>query len=192
MNDKLLSQIEQFAWSVRELPICYFGNPVLRTQCTEVATSEFGSAEIQRIEQLLIDTLQKYRQHSGIGRGLAANQVGESKRMIAVWRIDHMEVLHNPRLISSEGHGRYPESCLSSGALLIGDVVRPWVGTFIYQDSTGKSHQLKADEKETRILLHEIDHLDGVVCNDKYEPKTERFVTGGADEVSGYQVTRIT
>ena len=94
-------------------------------------------------------------------------------------------------MVKSEGMGSYHETCLSSGVLLLGEVHRAWQGVFEYEDLTGATHTLEADEKKSRVLLHEIDHLDGYICSDRYEPQTLKIVTGGKDEIFGAEFHRL-
>ncbi len=187
----LQNSLELFAWTARELPIRFLGDELLKTVCQPVGKQEFETKNVNEIADELLAVLTKYREHTGMGRGLAANQIGYNKRMVAVWLNQKAEVLCNPEVASSEGLGSYWESCISSGALLIGEVHRAWAATFRYSDTSGTEHHLEADEKQTRVLLHEIDHLDGITCNEKYEPQTMRIVTGGKEEIMGYTFSRI-
>jgi peptide deformylase len=182
-NTGLLRGLEVFAWTARELPIRFFGDEVLWSVCSPIEDHEFGTSAISTIADELLATLSEYREHTGMGRGLAANQIGYTRRIAVVQLGDKPEVLYNPEVVTSEGLGSYWESCISSGAFLVGEVHRPWKATFRYFDADGKEQTLKADENQTRVLLHEIDHLDGITCNDKYEPKTMKLVTGGKDEI---------
>lgn len=178
--------LESFAlaqWSAKNLPLRFFGDRVLREHCTPVTEIEIKNGTIQKIIDELIDTLTKYRAHTGMGRGLAANQIGHSKRIVLVYLENNPTIFVNPKLISSVGEGSYEESCLSSGSLLIGEIHRPWQGTFEYLTPTGQHKTLNADHRETRVLLHEIDHLNGILCTDKYEPKTLRIIHNGKTEV---------
>lgn len=144
-----------------------------------------------RIADEMVDTLIKYREHTGMGRGLAANQIGYEKRMAVLWVDDSPVVLCNPQVNSSEGRGSYWESCISGGTLLVGEVFRVWMASFRYYDIDGEMHELLADEKQTRVLLHEIDHLNGISCSEKYEPGTMKIVTGGKEEIFGFKFRRL-
>ncbi len=188
----ILNSLELFAWTVRELPIRFFGDEILQTVCEPIRKQEFGTKKISKIADELATVLLKYRKHTGMGRGLAANQIGYSKRVIVAWFDDKPKVLCNPGVVSSKGLGSYWESCLSSGTLLAGEIHRDWTATFQYCDTDGKQHSLEADEKQTRVLLHEIDHLDGISCNERYEPNSLRIVTGGKDEILGFELKRLT
>jgi peptide deformylase len=190
-DDNIQESVDLLDWTVKNLPIRFFGDEVLKDSCKAIHKHEFGTPELQEAIDMLQGTLDKYRQHTGMGRGIAANQIGISKRIIVVWLKDKPEVMINPKLVSSEGVGSYWESCISSGTLLIGQIHRPWQGVFAYQDFEGKPHKLTADEKGTRVILHEINHLKGITCNEKYLPKTLRFICGGKKEIMGYPLVRI-
>ena len=190
-NAGLLLGLDLFAWTAQELPIRFFGDASLRDICLPVERAEFGSDAIKDIADQLVATLTKYREHTGMGRGLAANQIGHNKRMVAVFFGEKMEIFYNPEILSTEGSGSYWESCLSSGTLIVGEVHRAWKATFRYFDLEGLEHTLEADEKQTRVLMHEIDHLDGITCDERYEPKTMKIVAGGKEEILGFPFKQI-
>lgn len=190
-NEDLVNSLELFKWAASELPIRFYGDEALGTVCTPIEVGQFGGDEAVQISDVLTDTLMKYRAKTGMGRGLAANQIGYTRRIIVVLLEDEPLVMCNPSLIVSEGLGSYMESCISSGALLIGEVHRPWTATFRYNTIDGSEQRLEADEKQTRVLLHEIDHLDGITCSEKYQPKTMKIVTGGKKEIFGYSFVKL-
>lgn len=189
-DSEILDDIDLARWIAENLPIRFIGDEVLKQKCTAFREDEFESEEMMEISKVLVDTLKKYRARAGMGRGLAANQIGISRRMIAVWLGEEPEVFVNPEIISTEGEGSYWESCISAGTLLIGEVIRPWKGRFSYRDVNGETHTIDADEKQTRLFLHEIDHLDGQNCLERYKPGTAKFVRGGKEEVFSYSFTR--
>ena len=63
-------------------------------------------------------------------------------------------------------------------------------GRFSYRDLSGGVHTIEADEKQTRLFLHEIDHLDGYNCLEAYTPGTTKFVRGGKEEILSHSFTR--
>ena len=190
-NDpEILDDIDLARWIAENLPIRFIGDEGLKQKCTVFSEDEFGSEEMMELSKVLIDTLKKYRAKAGMGRGLAANQIGIPRRMIAVWLGDEPEVFVNPEIVSTEGKGSYWESCISAGTLLIGEVIRPWKGRFSYRDLSGGVHTIEADEKQTRLFLHEIDHLDGHNCLEAYTPGTTKFVRGGKEEIFSHSFTR--
>lgn len=186
------SNLEDARWLTENLPIRLFGDPVLIGPCEKVTKAEIKNGEAKKWADQLVNFLQAYRKKTGGGRGLAANQIGVTKCMLLVWLDDGPQIYINPKIISTEGKGVYPESCISVASLIMGDVTRPWTGTFEYTDLDGKNKKIEADPIHTRLLLHEIDHLDGIVCSDKYTPGTTRIVSGGAEEVLKPELKKVT
>lgn len=100
------------------------------------------------------------------GVGLAAPQVGISKRVIVVDTGDGLHELINPEIVRAEGQEIDTEACLSIPGL-VGEVAR---ATFIEVksiDRSGKECLLQAKGFFARALQHEIDHLDGVLFIDR-------------------------
>ncbi|HSX03049.1 MAG TPA: peptide deformylase [Candidatus Saccharimonadia bacterium] len=179
-------------WTAIHLPkVRFFGDSVLYTPCRPFAPEEFGQPEMLQLADELARTLQKYRAHLHMGRGLAANQIGSDRQLVVVWQDDEAQCLVNLRLLDSTGRGRYQESCISSGSMWVGSVIRPWKATFEYFTVDGQRHVLEANELQTRVLLHELDHLQGEICADKYEPGTTAFVTGGATQLLSYKLEQL-
>lgn len=190
-SKNIVDDIELAKWVAENLPIKFIGDSALKAICQPFQVGEIRGAETKEIAKALVATLKSFRGKAGTGRGLAANQIGILKRMIVVWPKDEPEVLINPEIIGLTGKGSYWESCISTGSLIIGEVVRPWRGTFKYLNIQGKENILEADEKQTRLLLHKIDHLNGEICTDKYERNTLKLVQGGKEEVLGYQFKQL-
>lgn len=191
LDSEILDDIDLARWIAENLPIRFIGDEVLKQKCIPFRDDEFGDEEMIGTGRALVETLKKYRAKAGMGRGLAANQIGIPRRMIAVWLGDEPELFVNPEIVNTEGEGSYWESCISAGTLLIGEVIRPWKGTFSYRDVKGEARTIEADEKQTRLFLHEIDHLDGRNCLEAYQPDTVRFVRGGKNEILNYPFRRI-
>lgn len=184
------TNLDQARWLTENTPIRLFGDPALITPCKKVTVAEIENGETQKLADQLIDFLKKYKQKTGTGRGLAANQLGISKRMVLVWLDNGPQIYINPKIISTDGEGIYPESCISAASLIMGDVTRSWTGTFEYTDLAGKKKKINANPIHTRLLLHEIDHLDGIICSDKYISGTIKIISGGAEEVLKPQLKR--
>lgn len=182
--------LELAAWTAANLPIRFFGDPVLHKPCKAFETSEFGQPEMEQLAQNLTDTLTKYRTHTGMGRGLAANQIGSNRRMFVLW-LNEPLIMVNPKPLTLQGQGSGWESCLSSGTMLLGQVTRPWTGTFEYFSLDGTRHELLADPLQTRLMLHEGEHLDGGICVEKYEPGTTRIITGGKAEIMSHELKKL-
>jgi peptide deformylase len=136
------------------------GDPVLRKIASPV--EEFD-AELRKLAEAMIETM---RTESGIG--LAAPQVNVSKRLIIARQMTDFDdsdaqplVLVNPQVIRvSKDTWVYEEGCLSVPGITA-SVVRPQEVDVRYQDLNGQVHTVSASGIFGRILLHEIDHLDG-------------------------------
>lgn len=171
--------------------IKWFGDPVLRTVCAELPVEQITEAETQRLADKLRGVLHEIRRRTGLGRALAAPQIGVSKRMIAVFQNESCDILINPRIIwASEEQGVFPEMCLS-GVPLVADVIRPWEVEVEFFDLAGHPHRLRADPMLSRALQHEIDHLSGILFTDKADIKTIRFASNLEAYAHEAKLTRV-
>ena len=147
------------------LQMRYYGDPVLRKRAESVA--EITEAEYQLAEQMLM-TLYA----TGNGIGLAATQVGVLKRLIIVDIGEDDDeayeplVLFNPEIMSSDGEVVAEEGCLSIPDVTA-DVKRPERIVVHGIDVQSESVRIEADGLLARVLLHEVDHLNGVLFIDR-------------------------
>lgn len=100
------------------------------------------------------------------GVGLAAPQVGVSKRVIVVDAGEGLLELINPEILSSAGKETDTEACLSIPGI-IGDVTRAASVKVKALDRHGREQVLKAKGFLARVLQHEIDHLEGILFIDR-------------------------
>jgi peptide deformylase len=116
----------------------------------------------------LLDTMRSFERCVGI----AAPQIGELTRMIAVDVRDHpkappsangLMVLANPRIVGREGSEIAREGCLSIPDLTAN--VRRAL-TIVVEHNEGR---VESTGFEARCLQHEIDHLDGILFLDRVE-----------------------
>jgi peptide deformylase len=157
--------------AIRE--ILYLGDPVLRRSAAEV--TEFDD-ELKRLVRDLFETM-----YHADGIGLAAPQVGLSKRVLVVdLRRDDDELapvaLVNPRVTwASDVTEKQSEGCLSIPGLE--DVVtRPFAVKVEGFDPEGRPVTIDADALYARALQHEIDHLDGILFIDRLTPLKRRLL----------------
>ena len=145
------------------LPIRKYGDEILR-QPTEPVTEIDGA--IQTLIDDMVDTM-----YAAPGIGLAANQVGSSRRVAVIdlsvgKRPGELHVLVNPEL--SEVHGRITED---EGCLSVPDftetVVRPERVRVQFLDRNGVPRELWGEGLMARAMSHEIDHLDGKLFVDR-------------------------
>lgn len=134
------------------------GDPNLRKICKPV---ENFDARLWQLLDDLRDTL-----HDVTGYGLASPQVNVLRRAVVVdYEGDYYELV-NPVLLHSEGECSDNEGCLSVESCR-GIVKRPQKIEIEYFDRMGKKHNLKAEDYFARVILHEMDHLDGILFIDK-------------------------
>ena len=106
------------------------------------------------------------------GVGLAATQVGDLRRIIAVDvsdTRDALEVLINPRILASDGVARGDEGCLSVPDVTEA-VSRAARIRFAALDLDGNPVEREADGLLAVCVQHEVDHLDGVLFIDHLSP----------------------
>lgn len=146
-------------------------HPILRKKSEPIM--EF-SKEIQDFSDILLALMYEYD-----GIGLAAPQLGENIRMIAVthrkeqkWTTKKRQIVEeyvmlNPEIIEhSEQKQVNEEACLSLPKVF-GDVERYTRIKVKYFDSHGKWYTRKLQGFSAVVVQHEIDHLDGILFIDK-------------------------
>jgi len=95
------------------------------------------------------------------GIGLAAPQIGISKRILVMGNPTLSFVCVNPEIISADGLSTAQEGCLSFPGLWL-NVNRQESITVQYQDVIGRSHQREFKGLQARVFQHELDHLNGI------------------------------
>ena len=145
------------------LPIRKYGDDVLR-QPTELVTDI--DDKLQTLIDDMVDTM-----YAAPGVGLAANQVGVSKRLAVIdltvgKRPHELIVLINPQILEIEGELTEDEGCLSLPDFT--EVVyRPARVRTHYLDRHGKEHVMWGEGLMARALSHETDHLNGSLFVDR-------------------------
>ena len=157
----------------------------LHEQCDEVAlplSNEDRNILLEMVEYLKVsqddELAEKYNIRPGVG--LAANQIGIKKRMIAIYFHDEKEellqyALVNPKVVSYS----VKQCCLDSGEGCLsvpkdveGYVYRNYKVTVkAYDALTNKDVTIKAKGYFAIILQHEIDHLNGILYTDRIDKK---------------------
>lgn len=137
--------------------IVEIGADVLREKAKEV--KEVNSS-ITKLLDNMVDTM-----HSAEGVGLAAPQIGVSKRVIVIQVDDQLVELINPVILEKEGANTAEEGCLSIPNMT-GDVVRAAKVRVQGLNRQGEMVDIRADRLLARALQHEIDHLEGILFVD--------------------------
>lgn len=143
------------------------GDPVLRQRADEVTDID------GRLAKLCEDMVQTM--YDAPGLGLAAPQVGVQKRFFVydLGAGDGSQVLINPVITETAGEWEYYEGCLSVPGLGF-DIVRPKEVHVTGVDLDGNEVSFEADELLSRLMQHELDHLDGVLLLDHLDEEQRR------------------
>ena len=118
----------------------------------------------ESIIQLLDDLYDTMVEHDGVG--IAAPQVNVDLRVAIVELGEDILEMINPIVIETRGEAEDVEGCLSFPDLF-GLVKRPTYVKIEASDREGRIYELEAEDFEARCILHEIDHLDGVLFDSK-------------------------
>jgi peptide deformylase len=100
------------------------------------------------------------------GVGLAAPQIGISKRLVVIDTGDNYLELINPEIIEAHGEQVASEGCLSIPGI-VGLVKRAERVVVKSLNRQGEEQILEGSGLLARALQHEIDHLDGILFTDK-------------------------
>ena len=123
----------------------------------------------EKFSKLLIDTM-----NANQGLGLSANQIGVPLSVFCVKHEENDICMFNPTIINtSEERVLLKEGCLSYPGLFI-KIVRPQGVTVQYKDHEGNMTFGSFIDMTARAVLHEYDHLRGVVYTDlakKFHPE---------------------
>jgi peptide deformylase len=144
------------------LPIRIYPDPILRVKTRRVEAFDAG---LRKLAVNMVETM-----HAAPGVGLAAPQVGVDLRL-AVVDISVGEdstaimVLVNPEVVHREGMETDVEGCLSLPGIT-DKVDRPLAVTLRAQGLDGAVFEINAQDYLARAILHEVDHLDGVLFTD--------------------------
>jgi peptide deformylase len=163
--------------AVRE--VLRYPHPALKTVAEQAAVD---SGETERAARDLLDTMLSF----GHCVGLAATQLGDLTRIVAVDVSEHPKattahgllLLANPRVVAEDGADVAREGCLSIPHLTAN--VRRATSIVVEADALELTEEgmrvsdlrIETEGFEARCLLHEIDHLDGVLFLDRVDSLT--------------------
>lgn len=148
----------------RVLDVLKYPDPLLRRPGKEVTTFD---ATLQDTVADMLETMYRYR-----GVGLAAPQVGLDRNLLVLnpegdpEQRDGELVLLNPRIISRKTMEYGEEGCLSFPGIYA-EVERHQDIHVHYTDLAGAAQEISFEGFLARIVLHEMDHLQGVLFVDR-------------------------
>lgn len=153
-------------------PIVLYPDPVLTTPTREVVEVD---DELRRLVADMIETM-----HAEPGVGLAANQVGDPRRLFVLDPSAGedpaaIRVFVNPRILAAEGSQSGDEGCLSFPGIYE-SVTRPRKVRVAACDLELKPFEVEVEDFVARIVLHETDHLDGQTFLQRMSPLKRRLV----------------
>lgn len=137
-----------------------------------IVVTDFGD-EFQKEVDSLIETFRLWK----IAVGLSAPQIGIFKRF-SIINLDKSLpeddlIIVNPEIKASSGKKVIKkESCMSLPQVR-GEVERRDKIVLSYQDRYGNTNEIKLEGFKSRVVQHEIDHLDGVLFVDRMKPDKE-------------------
>jgi peptide deformylase len=170
------------------LEIVHYNDPVLRRKGEKITVFDDALA---LFAQQMIDTM-----HEARGIGLAAQQVGRAVQLCVIdlraaeadfdWKLDGARtplelimplVIANPRLTVPRKTPTLTceEGCLSFPEIR-GDVSRAAGISAKFQDQAGLPHTLECTGLFARCLLHEVDHLNGILFIDRMDKEVRALV----------------
>ncbi len=165
------------------LPIYVYGSEVLREEAQQANLSDEASkAELTKLIADMKDTLKV-----ADGCGLAAPQVGVSKRVLIVdgdvvsETYDYLKgffrTMINPVVLeSSKEQNDYSEGCLSVPGVYA-DVRRPAKIKVEYYNEAFEKVTEEFDKFAARMVQHELDHLDGYMFVDRVAPIRRKMIS---------------
>lgn len=147
------------------------GDPVLRKK----------SKPVDKIDKKIIDVIKDLKdtlmvQEDPEGVGLAAPQIGKNIRIFLMKPKDRLTVVINPKIVLVEkpqgkNNGKDKKSQIMEGCLSLphfyGPLKRASKVTLEYMDENGNIKTETFDGLMAQIVMHEIDHLDGVLFIDR-------------------------
>lgn len=177
--------LENYTLEGELLNIHTYPDPVLTKKAVNVEESEFNDELKVLCKNML------YTMYNAPGIGLAAPQIGLSKRIFVIdveynreetsedsgeYTLSNFEpmIFINPVIKEEIGNTTYQEGCLSLPGVYE-DVKRAGEIIVEYQDTDGNKQEIKATELLSICIQHENDHLDGIVFIDRLSTLKKNF-----------------
>ena len=165
------------------LPIVKYGNPILRKKVNDITNFNCLNTLIDK----MFNTMYKEQ-----GIGLAANQVGYDLNLLIVDtstiedsdRIEENKYIFiNSKVIDTKDSCKMEEGCLSVPDIRA-EIERPEIITIEYQDINQKIYRKTFSGIVSRVIQHELDHLNGKFFIDYLSPAKRRIIHKKLIEIS--------
>jgi peptide deformylase len=148
-----------------------YGDPALRMKAHEVA--EFDD-DLRRLVERMVGLM-----HDAQGVGLAATQVGVLRRLFVFEPDDQgPRAIVNPVVVErADDAAADDEGCLSLQGVRV-PVERSSRIVLEGKDPNGEDMRVELDEYGSRVVQHELDHLDGVLIIDRTDHEHRKEALG--------------
>jgi peptide deformylase len=146
-------------------PIRTFGDPVLRMKAADVGDDP---ASLERLVEDMLETM-----YEAPGVGLAAPQIGISKRIFVADIGEGPFTMVNPEIVETSGTWTSDEGCLSVPGYYW-SIKRPGYAKARGLDIYGDPVEYEGDELMGRVLQHETDHLNGMLLLERLARRDRR------------------
>lgn len=168
------------------------GNPVLRARASEVDPAEIGSKSLRDLVRTMVEAMRR-----APGVGLAAPQIGVSKRVIVLEDAERLMATMTPEQRLEKGRTPFPLTIIINPTLELSADESPRLPTFFEGclsvpgmsalvprraeavvrglGPQGEALEWRVSGWPARILQHEVDHLDGVLYVDRMLSRTFGF-----------------
>ncbi|HUX95234.1 MAG TPA: peptide deformylase [Bacteroidales bacterium] len=167
-------------------PVVVYGHPVLRKVAEDI------ERDYPELKQLINDLFETMYHADGIG--LAAPQIGKSLRIFIIdgtpaadddpSMADFKKAFINAHITEKSGDfAPMIEGCLSIPNLRE-EVNRESKIRIEYYDENWEFHDEIYEGYKARVILHEYDHLDGVMFTDRVSPLRKRLLKGKLTAIS--------
>ncbi len=176
------------------LKIVQLGDPVLRQLARAMTAEELLSPNMQQLIALMRETMR-----DAPGVGLAAPQIGESRQLVVIEDPPHLQAGLTPEQLAERERAAVPFHVLVNPTItVLGDeVVEAFEGCLSFAgfqmivprarrvrvdalDECAQPISVEASGWYARILQHEVDHLNGIVCCDRMRSRTLMTVDNAA------------
>lgn len=149
------------------IPIRTFGDPVLRMETKPVDKID---DVVRTLVRDMIETM-----YEAPGVGLAANQIGVTRRIAVFDAGEGARVMINPEIVETSGEAEWDEGCLSVPGRYW-PIVRPAFARVKALDLDGNEIEYAGDELMGRVLQHEVGHLEGGLLLDHLPKRVRKRV----------------
>ncbi|HEY4695303.1 MAG TPA: peptide deformylase [Candidatus Hydromicrobium sp.] len=152
------------------------GDPVLREKSKKVEKMD------NKLASLVKDMVDTLKEQGAVG--LAAPQIGITRRVIIISLDDKIKIFINPEIeVLDKRNIESNEGCLSIYSIKDFNVNRFSKVKVKAKDLKGNDVTLVAEDLLARIFQHEIDHLNGILYIDRLDRKSRRELIAKINEI---------